>query len=117
MAWASPLSLQGWDGVNQCEGLLRIVTISSGQLNGERNPAAVADQMALAAQLGPVGGTGMEDEGSARVLLGILRNSHGRVGLIGSSPRHSTQQAATPITPTAGHFTQGEFRIAPFPAT
>jgi len=52
MAWASPLPLQGWDG----EGLLRIVTIGSGQLNGERNPASVADQMALAAQLGPVGG-------------------------------------------------------------
>ena len=46
--------LQAWDGVNQCEGSLRIVTIGSGQLNGERNPATVAYQMTLAAQLGPV---------------------------------------------------------------
>ena len=56
MPWASPLSLQAWDGINECEGLLRVVTIGSGQLNGERNPATVADQMALAAQVGPVGG-------------------------------------------------------------
>jgi hypothetical protein len=54
MPWASSLSLQGWDGVNQCEGLLRVVTIGSGQLNGERNSPCVADQMAFAAQLGPV---------------------------------------------------------------
>ena len=51
MPWASALSLQAWDGVNQREGLLRVVTIASGQLNGERNSACVADQMALAAQL------------------------------------------------------------------
>jgi hypothetical protein len=54
MPWASSLSLQGWDGVNQCEGLLRVVTIGSGQLNGERNSPCVAGQMAFAAQLGPV---------------------------------------------------------------
>ena len=56
MARASALSLQEWDGVDQCEGLLRIVTIGSGHLNGERNSPSVADQMALAAQLGPVNG-------------------------------------------------------------
>ena len=54
MQWMSPLSLQAWDGINQCERLLRIVTIGSGQLNSERNPATVANQMTLAAQLGPV---------------------------------------------------------------
>jgi hypothetical protein len=43
MARSSSLSLQGWDSVNQCKGLLRVVTIGSGQLNGERNPATVAD--------------------------------------------------------------------------
>ena len=37
MARSSPLSLQAWDGVNQCECLLRVVTIGSGELNGERN--------------------------------------------------------------------------------
>ena len=51
----SPLSLQAWDGINQCERLLRVATIGSGQLNSERNPATVADQMTFAAQLGPVG--------------------------------------------------------------
>ena len=55
MPWASSLSLQAWDGVNKCEGLLRVVTIGSGQLNGERDSATVADQMTFAAQLGPVG--------------------------------------------------------------
>ena len=55
MARSSSLSLQDWDSINECEGLLRVVTIGSGQLNGERNPATVADQMTFAAQLGPVG--------------------------------------------------------------
>ncbi len=56
MPWASSLSLQAGDGVNQSEGLLRVVTIGSGQLNGERNPTTVANQMTFAAQLGPVCG-------------------------------------------------------------
>ena len=56
MPWPSALSLQAWDSVNQFEGVLRVVTVGCGQLNGERNPATVADQMALAAKLGPVGG-------------------------------------------------------------
>ena len=55
MPWMSSPSLQAWDGINQCERLLRFVTIGSGQLNSERNPATVADQMTFAAQLGPVG--------------------------------------------------------------
>ena len=56
MPWASPLSLQGWDGVNEREGLLRVVAVGSSELNGLRNPSFVADQMTFAAQLGPVGG-------------------------------------------------------------
>ena len=55
MARSSSLSLQAWDGINQCECLLRVVTIGSGQLNSERNPATIADQMTFAAKLGPVG--------------------------------------------------------------
>ncbi len=54
MPWPSSLSLQARDGVNQCEGLLRVVTIGPGQSNGERNFPSVANQMALAAQLGSV---------------------------------------------------------------
>lgn len=56
MPWASSISLQAWDGVNQCKGLLRVVAVGSGELNGERNPATVADQMTFAAQFGPIGG-------------------------------------------------------------
>src|SRR6266851_9496675 len=52
MPWTSPLSLQAWDGINQCERLLRVVTIGSGQ-NSERNPATVADQMTFAAPAWP----------------------------------------------------------------
>jgi len=55
MPRASPLSLQAGDGINQCEGLLRVVAVGSGHLNGERNPATVANQMTFAAQLGSVG--------------------------------------------------------------
>jgi hypothetical protein len=54
MAWSSSLSLQAWDGINQCERLLGVVTIGSAQLNGGRNSPCVADQMTFAAQLGPV---------------------------------------------------------------
>lgn len=54
MPWASALSLQAWDGINQCEGLLRVVAVGPSELNGEGNPATVADQMTLAARLGPV---------------------------------------------------------------
>jgi hypothetical protein len=52
--WSTSLSLQARDGVNQCEGLLRVVTIGAGQLNGERKAPSVIDQMTFAAQLGPV---------------------------------------------------------------
>jgi hypothetical protein len=55
MPWASPLSLQAWDGVNQCKGLLRVVAVGPSELNGEWNSPSVANQMTFAAQLGPVG--------------------------------------------------------------
>ena len=54
MPRSSALSLQKWDGVNQGEGLLRVVPVGSGELDNQRNSASIADQMALAAQLGPV---------------------------------------------------------------
>ncbi len=55
MPWASPLSLQAWNGVNQCKGLLRVVAVGPSELNGEWNSPSVANQMTFAAQLGPVG--------------------------------------------------------------
>lgn len=51
----TPVSLKSWDGVNQRECLLRVVAISPGKLNGQRNSLSVANHMALAAQLGPIG--------------------------------------------------------------
>jgi hypothetical protein len=56
MARSSSLSLQERDSVNECEGLLRIIAIGSREPDGERNTTTVADQMALAAQLGSVSG-------------------------------------------------------------
>ena len=56
MARSSPLSLQRWYGINQCEGLLRVVTIGSGQLNRQQNSTTIANQMPLAAELRSVGG-------------------------------------------------------------
>jgi hypothetical protein len=58
MAWTSSLSLQGWDGINQCECLLRVVAIGPGKLKGQLNSAPVANQMTLAAKFGSVGGIG-----------------------------------------------------------
>ena len=54
MSRSSALSLQGWDGVNEGESLLRAVAIGPGELNDQRNSPCVADQMTLAAELGPV---------------------------------------------------------------
>lgn len=55
-AWSSVLSLQESYSINECECLLRVVAIRTGELDGERNTAAVANQMTLTPQLGPVGG-------------------------------------------------------------
>jgi hypothetical protein len=55
MARSPSLALQGWNGINQCEGLLRIIAIGARELDGERNTKTVANQMTLAAEFGPVG--------------------------------------------------------------
>ena len=49
MTRASSLSLQGWDGVNYCECLLRVITIGSSELDCQRNAPTITDQMTLAA--------------------------------------------------------------------
>jgi hypothetical protein len=54
MLRTTPLSLQRWDGVNECESLLRVVPVGAGELNGQRNSAPIADQMTLAAEFGSV---------------------------------------------------------------
>ena len=58
MAQTASLSLQERYGINQGECSLRIITICSGELDGQRNSAPVADQVALTAEFGPVGGIG-----------------------------------------------------------
>ncbi len=58
MARSSALSLQERDGVNQCEGLLRVVTIGPGELDGQRNSTSIAYQVAFAAALRSVRGIG-----------------------------------------------------------
>src|SRR6266567_5132446 len=55
MARSPSLALQGWDGINQCEGLLRIATIRAREVDGKRKTTTVTNQVTLAAQLGPVG--------------------------------------------------------------
>ncbi len=57
MAWPSSFSLEDRDGINKCERLVRIVTIGPSELNSQRDSVTVADQMTLAAELGPIGGT------------------------------------------------------------
>ena len=43
MAWSSTLSLQESYSINECECLLRVVTIRTGELDRERNTATVAN--------------------------------------------------------------------------
>jgi hypothetical protein len=58
MARSPSLALQGWDGINQCEGLLRIIAIRARELDGERKTTTVTNQMSLATEFGSVGGIG-----------------------------------------------------------
>jgi hypothetical protein len=43
MARASALSLQEWNGINECEGLLGIVSVGPGELKDQGNALAIAD--------------------------------------------------------------------------
>ena len=49
MARMASLSLQGWDGINYCECLLRVITICPSELDCQRNAPTITDQMTLAA--------------------------------------------------------------------
>jgi hypothetical protein len=70
MARSSSLSLQEWDSINECECLLRVVTIRAGELDGKWYTATVADQMTFAAQLRSFGGigTGLKPPKTVRAL-------------------------------------------------
>ena len=47
-----------WNGVNECESLLRVVTICAAELNCQRNAATIADQGSFATELRPIGRIG-----------------------------------------------------------
>lgn len=55
-AWTSSLSLQWRYGINQCERLLRVIAVCTGELDSQRNSVSVANQVTLAAELGSVSG-------------------------------------------------------------
>ena len=51
-----PCAVQRGTRIHQREGFLRVVPVRAGQAHGERDAASVANQMALAPALGPIGG-------------------------------------------------------------
>ena len=53
---SAPCALQRGNRIDQRQGFLRVVPIRAGQANRERHALSVADQMALAPALGPIGG-------------------------------------------------------------
>jgi hypothetical protein len=55
-ARSASFALQRGNRIDQGQGFLRVVPICAGQTQGERHASAVANQMALAPALGPIGG-------------------------------------------------------------
>ena len=53
---SAPFAVQRGNCIDQRQGFLRVVPICAGQTHGERHASSVADQMALAPALGPIGG-------------------------------------------------------------
>jgi len=53
---SSPGGVQWGNRIHQREGFLRVVPIRAGETHRERHAPPVADQMALAPALGPIGG-------------------------------------------------------------
>ncbi len=51
-----PFAVQRGNRIHQRQGFLRVVPVRAGQANRERHAPPVADQMALAPALGPIGG-------------------------------------------------------------
>jgi hypothetical protein len=51
-----PFAMQRGNRIHQREGFLRVVPIRAGQTHGERHASPVANQMALAPALRPIGG-------------------------------------------------------------
>ena len=53
---SAPFAVQRRNRIDQRQGLLRVVPIRAGQTHGERHASPVANQMALAPALRPIGG-------------------------------------------------------------
>ena len=56
LPWSAAFALQRRDRIYQRQGFWRIVSVRAGQAHRERHTPPVADQMALAPALGPIGG-------------------------------------------------------------
>ena len=56
LPWSSPFAVQRRNRIHQRQGFLRVVPVRAGQANRERHAPPVADQMAFAPALGPIGG-------------------------------------------------------------
>ena|SRR5215469_6556991 len=61
MAWTPPYALQRRDGIHERKCFLRVVTVGTGEVKGEWNAAAIADQVSLGTKFCPIGriGTGL----------------------------------------------------------
>ena len=53
---SAPYAMQRRNRIDQRQGFLRVVAIRAGQTHGERHASTVANQMALAPALSPIGG-------------------------------------------------------------
>jgi hypothetical protein len=51
-----PYAIQRGNRIHQRQGFLRVIPIRAGQTHSERHASPVANQMALAPALGPIGG-------------------------------------------------------------
>jgi hypothetical protein len=56
LSGSSPFAVQWRNRIDQRQGFLRVVPIRAGQTHGERHASPVANQMALAPPLRPIGG-------------------------------------------------------------
>ena len=54
-SWSPPFAVQRGNRIDQRQGFLRVVPIRGGETHGERHASPVANQVALAPALGPIG--------------------------------------------------------------
>jgi hypothetical protein len=74
MAWTPPYALQRRDGIHERECFLRVVTVGTGEVKGEWNAAAIADQVTFGTRFCPIGriGTGLLPPKTALIELASI---------------------------------------------